>query len=103
MPIDECYHCGNNYHWSWTEAFEKFGFMDGDGQIQTHDVEDVLIEAGYEVKLDEWGLHNLVIISIKKNGIELIPHDDPKVTFGYDDPHDYLPAEIVQLLDEKLP
>lgn len=102
MPITECYHCGNNYHWNWTEAFDKFGFGDGDGQIQTPEVEDVLLEAGYEVKCQEWGLHNLIIISIKKDGKELIPHDDPEVTFGYDDPHDYLPQCIVKLLDEKL-
>ena len=103
MPCTECDTCGGDFQWSWTEAFEKFGFMDGDGQVETWQVEAVLAEAGYEVTVTEWGVHNTVIISIKKDGIELIPYDNPKVTVGYDDPHGYLPVDIVKLLDGELP
>jgi hypothetical protein len=103
MPISECDCCGGSYNWSWTEAFEKFGFNDGDGQVETWNVESVLADAGYEASVEGWGMHNTVITSIKKNGVEFIPHDDPNVTFGYDDPRTYLPAAIVALLDEALP
>ncbi|MEZ5551533.1 MAG: hypothetical protein R3E82_11630 [Pseudomonadales bacterium] len=103
MPICECDNCGGELHWRWEEAFEKFGFMDGDGQVETWQVESVLIDAGCEVVVEGWGLHNTVIISIKQAGKEFIPHDDPNVTFGYDDPRSYLPADIVALLDRELP
>ena len=103
MPITECDTCGGPFRWSWTEAFEKFGFMDGDGQVETWNVETILAEAGYEVVVQGWGMHNTVITSIKKNGVEFIPHDDPEVTFGYDDPRSYLPVAIVELLDGALP
>lgn len=98
-----CDHCGTDIVWSWTEAFLKFGFMDGDGLVETWQVEGVLTEAGYEVTVEPWGIHNLVITSIKKAGVELIPHGNPAVTFGYDDPRAYLPQEIVTLLDCELP
>ena len=91
------------FFWSWEEAFSKFGFADGDGNIQTHQVVAVLKQAGYEVSSHDWGCHNHVIDSIKQDGRELIPHDDDSVFFGYDDPRGYLPADIVSLLDEKLP
>lgn len=103
MPVTECDTCGGPFRWSWTEAFEKFGFMDGDGQVETWQVEAVLSEAGYECTVEGWGMHNTVIVSIKKDGVEQIPQDDPGVTFGYDCPRDYLPKTIVVLLDEKLP
>ena len=104
MPTVECDCCGSpNYKWIWEEAFDKFSFNDGDGQVETWQVEAVLAEAGYEVTVDGWGMHNTVITSIKYDGVELIPHDDPKVTFGYDDPRTYLPKAVVELLDAKLP
>jgi hypothetical protein len=103
MPSTECYCCGGTHNWSWTDAFAKFGFNDGDGQIETSEVESVLSDAGYEVRAQGWGLRNTVIVSIMKDGVELIPHDDPNVKFGYDDPREYLPDSIVQLLDTALP
>lgn len=103
MVKTTCDTCGGEYHWNWTEAFDKFGFNDGDGQVETWQVESVLSEAGYTVKVDGWGLHNTVIISIKKEGVEQIPYDNSDYQFGYDDPRNFLPAEIVKLLDEKLP
>lgn len=102
MPICTCDTCGGEYCWRWEEAFEKFGFGDGDSQVETYQVESVLSEAGYEVEVEQWGFHNTVIHSIKRRGKELIPHDDPAVQFGYDDPRDYLPVGIVNLLDCKL-
>jgi hypothetical protein len=48
-------------------------------------------------------MHNTVITSIKKDGQELIPYDNPDYTLGYDDPKLYFPDELVRLLDDKLP
>lgn len=103
MVQTTCDTCGGKLHWDWTEAFAKFGFGDGDGQVETWQVEAVLAGAGYAVKVEEWGCHNTVITSIKKDDLELIPHDNPKYTFGYDDPRAYFPAGLVRLLDEKFP
>lgn len=103
MPVTTCDTCGGDYYWNWKEAFDKFGFNDGDSQVETWQVEAVLSEAGYECTLDDWGFHNTVIVSIKKDGKELIPQDDNNVTFGYDCPRTYLPEDIVALLDMELP
>jgi hypothetical protein len=103
MVTTTCDNCGGTLHWDWSEAFAKFGFGDGDGQVETWQVENVLTEAGYEVTVEEWGLHNTVIASIKKDGEELIPYDNPDYAFGYDDPRKFFPDHLVKLLDEKLP
>lgn len=103
MPICNCDYCGNEYRWSWVEAFLKFGFNDGEGQVETWQVEDMLVKAGYTVIIEEWGLHNIVITSIKKDGIEQIPYDNPQYRFGYDDPRAFFPKAIVELLDIALP
>ncbi len=103
MACTECNTCGGTLHWDWTEAFAKFGFGDGDGQVETYEVEDVLIDAGYKVEVDSWGLHNTVITSIKKNGQELIPYDKPDYVFGYSDPRLHFPTALIDLLDELLP
>ena len=42
MPVSECDYCGGTLTWDWTEAFEKFGFQDGDGQVETWQVENAL-------------------------------------------------------------
>jgi len=102
MPITKCLNCGNKYQWNWEEAFDKFGFGDGDGQIETYRVQEVLQSAGYEVESDQWGLHNIVIDSIKKDGLELMPDEDTGFAIGYDCPRKYLPKEIINLLDEEL-
>ncbi len=103
MATSECNACGGTLHWDWSEAFAKFGFGDGDGQIQTWVVRDVLMRAGYTVMADGWGMHNTVITSIVKDGIEQIPYDHPDYTFGYDDPRKFFPADLVKLLDEAFP
>lgn len=103
MPISRCENCGESFEWSWFEAFDKFGFGDGDGQIETERVADMLERAGYNVITEGWGLHNTLITSIERDGLEHIPQDDPNVTIGYDDPRNYLPQVIINLLDEHFP
>ena len=94
---------GSTSHWDWTEAFAKFGFDDGDGQVETGQVEAILSEAGYKVTVEEWSMHNVVITSIMKEGVEYVPYRNHQYTFGYDDPRDYFPLEIVYLLESKFP
>lgn len=103
MAQSPCKCCGNDYHWNWEEAFDKFGFHDGDGQVETATVEAVLNEAGYFTASEPWGFHNTTIVSIKKDGVEIMPLDDPAIEIGYAEPRDYLPAEVISLLDDKLP
>mgnify|MGYP000102369262 FL=1 len=98
-----CERCGGPLYWDWTEAFAKFGFGDGDGQGETWQVEDALTEAGYAVTVEQWGLHNTVITSIKGDEAELIPYDNPSYRFGYDDPRAFFPEALVKLLDGKFP
>ena len=86
--------------WAWEEAFDKFGFGDGDGLVMTWDVAAALEHAGYTVECDEWGMHNTVIVSIKKDDKELI---SKSADLAYDDPRQNLPADIVQLLDNQFP
>lgn len=91
-----CPTCGHNHYWSWEEAFDKFGFGDGDDLIMTEVVADVLRRQGYTVETTLCGFHNAIIIDINRDGVSLIPDD---VTTGYDDPRQYLPEDIVALLD----
>lgn len=99
MTMTICKACCSEMHWNWEEAFDKFGFADGDGLVMTEHVAEALRKASYTVKVEPWGLHNVVITSIKsgKQQRELIPNS---VDFGCDDPRDYLPKKIVKLLDE---
>lgn len=84
------------FAFDWTEAFDKFGFGDGDGDVHTHKVALTLSAQGYAVTTQWYGLHNQVIVSIKQRGIELI---SASAEVGYDNPRQYLPAEIVTILD----
>lgn len=97
MSFTTCTCCGGDYFWIWEDAFNKFGFDDGEAIVMTATVAAALKGAGYTVDRDVWGLHNEVIISIKRDGVELIPHD--RIQPGYDDPRDYLPIDVVALLD----
>ena len=94
-----CESCAALHEWTWAEAFDKFGFGDGDGLVMTSAVADILIEAGYAVETAHWGLHNVIITSIKRDGVEQIPAG---TQIGYDDPRGYLPADIAILLDSKV-
>jgi len=100
MVCTTCNTCGGEYHWDWTQAFNKFGFGDGDSQVETHQVVDALGKLGYQANAEHWGFHNTIINSIKKGGRELIPDS---VTPGYDNPREYLPEKLIKLLDEALP
>lgn len=102
MSVTTCRCCGGAYHWSWEDAFDKFGFDDGDGMVMTAAVAVALEDAGYVVDHDVWGIHNEVIDSIKtKDGVELIPHE--RIQHGYDNPRDYLPEDVVAWLDATFP
>lgn len=103
MPISECRCCGGMYHWIWEEAFDKFGFGDGDAQIETEQVKIALVEAGYTVETITWGVHNTIINSIQKEGIELMPAAESKAVVGYDNPREYLPKKIIKMLDGRFP
>ena len=101
MSITHCPACCQATTWSWTEAFDKFGFDDGDGIVMTEQVANAMRKRGYTVTTEPWGCHNVTITSIKtKKGKELIP---ARTNLGYDDPLDYLPKRIVTLLNEAFP
>jgi len=91
-----CPTCGTNIYWRWEEAFNKFGFGDGDGIVMTEHVAKALRDAGYDVTVEPWGMHNVVIASIEQKGVELIPDD-----FDYCDgsPRKSLPKHVVDVLD----
>lgn len=100
MSFTFCTHCGARHDWSWTEAFDKFGFDDGDGIVMTQVVAQKLRLAGCDVTVTSWGLHNDVITQLTRDGASLIPEG---TTIGYDEPRDYLPDDIVDLLDRAFP
>jgi len=93
-----CPTCGQRHHWSWEDAFCKFGFEDGDGLVMTETVADALRAHGYTVTTLLWGFHNVIITDIIRDGVEIIPETAVR---GYDDPRDYLPDEVVALLDKE--
>ncbi|MGD9802542.1 MAG: hypothetical protein AB7E80_16415 [Hyphomicrobiaceae bacterium] len=102
MSTSTCPTCGSDVFWTLEEAFDKFGFGDGDGIVMTDHVADALRNAGYTVVVEPWGCHNVTISSIKsKTGKELIPFK--RISFGYDDPRDYLPKPLIELLDAAFP
>lgn len=100
MSITHCPTCCQETNWSRTEAFDKFGFEDGDGIVMTQRVAETLSNAGYEVSHAPWGIHNIIITSIRRDGVELIPEH---TNLGYDDPLDYLPNDIISLLNDAYP
>lgn len=100
MSTVTCHTCGVCQSWSWTEAFDKFGFNDGDGIILTHKVVAVLRDAGYDAHAEPWTIHNVVISEVRKDGVSCIPES---ACIGYDNPRDYLPPEVIALLDDAFP
>ena len=103
MVYAKCINCGHRYHWEWVEAFSKFGFNDGDGIIGTWLIADILAREGYAINIGKWGVHNIMISSLRKNGTEFMPDALTDYRIGYDNPHLYLPIEIIKLLDEAFP
>lgn len=100
MSFTTCTSCGNRYEWIWEEAFDKFGFEDGEGLVMTDTVADALRTSGLSVTVSPWGAHNTVITAIERDGRSLIPET---AVIGYDDPREYLPEDIVSLLDARFP
>ncbi len=99
--IDYCLCCGGDLgpkKIAWAQAFDKFGFGDGDGQVFTYEIAEAIeSKFGLKVETAAYGLHNTVISSIKnKEGKELIPKN---TEVGYDNPVNYLPTRIVKFLD----
>jgi hypothetical protein len=92
-----CRHCGQTTEWFWGEAFSKFGFGDGDGLNMTDEVAEVIENLGYETECDTWGIHNYMIMDIRKNGKSIYPKI---IRVGYTDPALYLPRDILDKLNE---
>jgi len=101
MTRYKCKCCGSSYHWR--EAFAKFGHDDGDGQIQTLRVGHALQKAGYGISYFWWRPHNIIIMSIRKNNIEYMPIKISCYSIGYSDPIEYLPVEILEILEKEFP
>jgi len=112
--------------WEWEEAFNKFGFGDGDSWNGTHEVEGEIESLGYECVTDSWGVHNWMIFDIKKDGKSILFPDKndtgvdlddwlPEVEqrikdrcatrtdfepLGYEPARNYLPNDIIEHLDK---
>lgn len=84
--------------WYWDEAFNKFGFGDGDGLNFTDDVAMFIHRLGYECVCETWGMHNYMIMDIKKDGISIIPED---VNVGYDDPKCWMHKDLYEALEKE--
>tara|TARA_R110002012_G_scaffold19113_3_gene69436 strand:- start:3731 stop:4015 length:285 start_codon:yes stop_codon:yes gene_type:complete len=89
MPIQ-------HIHWEWEEAFNKFGFGDGDGWNGTHLVEEFLLNIGCkEVECNAWGIHNYMIFRI-------VDEDGKEYEFdGYEDSYNILPESIIKKLNKE--
>jgi len=89
-------------YWEWEEAFDKFGFDDGNGWNGTDIVADFIQIFGYETKRQQWGLHNYFITDLLVRcgpiQISIIPE---KVEVGYDNPRDWLPRRLIEDLEMK--
>lgn len=72
---------------------------DGDGTVRTPEIAVFLEGHGCRVHAAKWGRHNVMIHSIIKDGIEIMPHCHPRFLVGYHHPECYLPEDIVTLLE----
>lgn len=100
MPLTNCPICDSLMPWSWEDAFDEFGFCEGNGAVMTYEVAEFLMLAGFEVEVSTWGVRNEFINFIRKDGTDLIPTG---TNIGYDDPRSYLPPDMIQLLDQRFP
>ena len=84
--------------WTWEEAFDKFGFGDGDGWNGTGEVlswiED---ELGWTSESDLWGCHNYMIFSLRDNTGKEYEFN------GYENPRNILPSKVIRKLDKQFP
>ncbi len=82
--------------WNWEEAFNKFGFGDGDDWNGTHIIFDFMEGLGFKnIEPDTWGMHNYMIFSMKDKKGKKYEFD------GYEDPRKILPRSVVKKLDKK--
>ena len=85
--------------WEWEEAFEKFGFGDGDGPNFTDEVAEYLEELGYKAECGTAGMHNYMIFNLYdasgKDVLEGMGQDD--------NIREILPEDVVAKLDSKFP
>lgn len=87
--------------WTWEEAFQKFGFNDGNNS-QTFRVQAALGDAGY-ASHEVSGVHNTYIVWLGKETVEVWNAE------GFSDTGDdaqlraTLPPEVVALLDLAFP
>ena len=90
--------------WTWMEAFDKFGFGDGEDTNHTQEVVDVLKAAGY-VCNPAGGMHNYYMDSLKKDGQVWEPNLSDGFIEQMDEnrPRTWLPGEVVDLLDKAFP
>ena len=91
-----CPTCSTDCSWHWEEAFDKFGFNDGDGLVMTEVVANSLRKRGYIVETHTWGWHNTIINRISRDGISVIPET---ARIGYDKPRTYQLEDIIDILD----
>lgn len=85
--------------WHWEEAFEKFGFGDGDSWNGTHEVEGEIESLGYTCETDSWRCHNHMIFDIKKDGKSILFPEKNDIGMDLDD---WLP-EVAQRIKDRDP
>ena len=80
-----CENC--EYEPSLEDAFSKFGHNDGGSCSHiTDEVKNIIEGLGYEVKVDSWGMHNYLILEIKRGDEVVYPIDGYHIG-GYDERH----------------
>ena len=83
--------------WDWTEAFQKYGFGDGEDTVHTQEVVEFLESLGYQCE-PVGGMHNYFMYNLERGDTEWHPPDD----FDHN-PREWLPPDLVALLDAKFP
>ena len=78
--------------WQWEEAFQRYGFDDGNGWNGTDHVAEALGDLGYECE-HLYGSHNHYILTLTKGG-QVIENEG-------DEPKEFLPKRVVDFLDQR--
>lgn len=87
------------YAWQWEEAFQKFGFRDGDDPQHNKEVGDFLKDFGYSYHTSS-GIHNGFICALAHNGVRVeLPEDDEDVV----DIRAMFPKDVLAALDKAFP
>lgn len=87
---------------NWADAFNKYGYDEGDGVVHTQRIVEFLESKGYQAEYEPWGHYNTLIVElIDPNGKLVIRVGEGKYQLGFDDPHRYLPAKLIEMLDEE--